>query len=37
MKKIKICDLDSISYLITELSPGNAALSAYKGRQLNKL
>jgi DeoR/GlpR family transcriptional regulator of sugar metabolism len=36
-KKIKICDLEFIQYLITELSPANPALSAYKGRQLNKL
>jgi DeoR/GlpR family transcriptional regulator of sugar metabolism len=36
-KKIKICDFDFIHYLITELSPGNSALSAYKGRQLKKL
>jgi DeoR/GlpR family transcriptional regulator of sugar metabolism len=36
-KKIKICDLESINYLITELPPGNAALSPYKGAQLTRL
>ena len=36
-KKIKICDLDCIHYLITELPPGSAALSSYKGAQLSKL
>ena len=36
-KKIKICDLESINYLITELPPGNAVLSSYKGAQLTKL
>jgi DeoR/GlpR family transcriptional regulator of sugar metabolism len=36
-KKIKICDLDFIHYLITELSPRDPALSAYKGKQLTRL
>jgi DeoR/GlpR family transcriptional regulator of sugar metabolism len=36
-KKIKICDLDFIHYLITELPPGNSALSSYKGEQLRRL
>jgi DeoR/GlpR family transcriptional regulator of sugar metabolism len=37
VKKIKICDLDSIHYLITELPPGSPSLSAYKGRQLVRM
>lgn len=36
-KNIKICDLDYIHYLVTELPPGNAALSSYKGAHLSKL
>jgi DeoR/GlpR family transcriptional regulator of sugar metabolism len=36
-KKIKICDLDFIHYLITELPPRDPALSAYKGKQLTRL
>jgi DeoR/GlpR family transcriptional regulator of sugar metabolism len=37
VQKIKICDFGIINYLITELPPGNAALSSYKGSQLVKL
>ncbi len=37
VKKIKISDLDSIHYLITELPPGSSSLSAYKGGQLVKM
>jgi DeoR/GlpR family transcriptional regulator of sugar metabolism len=36
-KKIKICDLNFIHYLITELPPGNSTLSSYKGEQLRRL
>ena len=36
-KKIKICDLDFINYLITELSPQNPALSAYKSRHMKRV
>lgn len=36
-KKIKICDLDFIHYLITELPPRDHTLSAYKGKQLIRL
>jgi DeoR/GlpR family transcriptional regulator of sugar metabolism len=37
VQKIKICDFGFINYLITELPPGNAVLSAYKDSQLIKI
>jgi len=37
VKKIRICDLEFIHYLITELPPGSSSLSAYKGKSLTKL
>ncbi|MDR0793571.1 MAG: DeoR/GlpR family DNA-binding transcription regulator [Chitinophagaceae bacterium] len=37
VQKIKICDLSAVDYIITELHPENAALSAYSGMQKPQL
>lgn len=37
VQRLKICDLDAINYLITELSPESPFLSAYCGRQFPTL
>lgn len=37
VQKMKICNFNMIDYLVTELQPGSAALSAYKNEKLTRL